>query len=71
MQVGSQRQVQVGQGLGLDSLRRVDQQDRALAGRQRPGDLVGEVDVARGVDEVEDVVVPLGLPRGASGPPGT
>ena len=45
-------QVQVGQRLGLDALRRVDQQHRALAGGQRPGHLVGEVDVAGGVDQV-------------------
>ena len=58
--------VAVGQGLGLDALGGVDQQDGPLAGGQRPADLVAEVDVAGGVDEVEDVV----LPRrpGRSGP---
>jgi len=34
---------------------RVRQQDRRLAGGQRPGHLVAEVDVARCVDEVEAV----------------
>jgi hypothetical protein len=34
-QVVLQRQVEVGQRLGLDALRGVDQQDRALAGLQR------------------------------------
>ena len=48
--------VAVGQGLGLDALGGVHQQDRPLAGRQGPADLVAEVDVARGVDEVQDVV---------------
>ena len=47
--------VAVGQGLGLDALGGVDQQDRALAGGQRPAHLVAEVDVAGRVDEVEDV----------------
>ena len=49
-----QRQVQVRQRLRLDALRGVDEQHRALAGLQRPADLVGEVDVAGGVDEVQD-----------------
>ncbi len=62
MQVGIQGQVQIGQGLRLDPLGRVDQQDRALAGRQRPGDLVGEVHVAGGVDEVQHVLVAIGPP---------
>ncbi len=52
------RLVTVGQRLGLDPLGGVDQQDRSLAGGQRPADLVPEVDVARGVDEVEGVVLP-------------
>ena len=55
VQVGLEGQVQVGQGLGLDALGRVDQQDGALARGQRPGHLVGEVHVARGVDQVEHV----------------
>ena len=41
-----QGQVQVGQRLRLDALGGVDEEDRALAGGQRPGHLVGEVDVA-------------------------
>ena len=55
LQVGAQRQVQVGQRLRLDALRGVDQQDRSLAGGQAAGDLVAEVDVAGGVDQVEHV----------------
>ncbi len=50
-----QRQVDVGQGLGLDALRGVDDEDGALAGLQAAADLVGEVDVAGRVDEVEPV----------------
>ena len=50
--------VAVGQGLGLDALGGVDQEHGTLAGGQRPAHLVAEVDVAGGVDEVEDVVLP-------------
>ena len=41
-----EREVEVGQRLRLDALRGVDEQDRALAGLERPRHLVGEVDVA-------------------------
>jgi hypothetical protein len=63
VQVVVHRQVEVGQRLRLDALGGVDQQDRALARLQRPGHLVGEVDVAGGVDHVEHVPVP-GQPHG-------
>jgi hypothetical protein len=56
LEVGVERHVQVGQRLRLDALGGVDQQHRALAGGQAAGDLVAEVDVAGGVDEVEDVL---------------
>ena len=52
-----ERLVDVGQRLGLDALAGVDHQERALAGGERAADLVGEVDVAGRVDEVEDVVL--------------
>ena len=68
VQVVLQRQVQVGQRLRLDALRGVDQQHRTLAGGQRAGDLIGEVDVPGGVDQVQHVVLvrparPLDPPR--------
>ena len=47
LEVVLDRLVAVGERLGLDALARVDEQDRALAGRERPRDLVAEVDVAR------------------------
>ena len=47
LEVVLERLVAVGQRLGLDPLRRVDQQHHALAGGQRPRHLVAEVDVAR------------------------
>ena len=43
----------VGHGLGLNSLRRIDQQDRPLAGRQAARNLVVKVDVAGRVDQVQ------------------
>ena len=63
LQVGLQGQVQVGQGLGLDALSRVDEQNRPLTSLQGPRDLVGEVDVPRGVDHVENVGGTVDLPR--------
>ncbi len=62
-QVAVQRQVEVGQRLGLDALRGVDQQHRALAGGQGSRHLIGEVDMARGVDQMQDVI-------GVAHPPG-
>src|SRR5699024_4675139 len=50
-----QSEVQVGQCLRLDSLGGVHQQDRSLAGGEAAADLVGEVDVARCVDQVQHV----------------
>src|SRR3712207_7051495 len=40
--------------LRLDALGGVDEEDGALAGGQRTGHLVGEVDVSRGVDHVQE-----------------
>jgi hypothetical protein len=50
---GLDRVVGVGQRLRLHSLGRVDHQQRALAGGERAADLVGEVDMAGGVHEVQ------------------
>ena len=47
--------IDVGQGLGLHALTGVHHQERALARGQTAADLIGEVDVAGGVDQVEDV----------------
>jgi hypothetical protein len=54
-QVVFQCQVEVGQGLGLDALAGVDQQQGPFTGGQGPGDLVGEVHVARRVDQIQIV----------------
>ena len=55
LEVVLEGEVEVREGLRLDALRRVDEQDRALARGERAGDLVAEVDVARGVDHVQRV----------------
>ena len=56
LEAGVDRELGVGERLRLDALRRVDHQHRALAGRERARDLVGEVDVAGRVDQVQHVV---------------
>ena len=52
-----ERLVDVRERLRLDALGRVDDEDRPLAGGERARDLVGEVDVAGRVDEVQLVVL--------------
>ena len=54
-----ERLVAVRQRLGLDALRRVDEQDHAFARGEAAADFVAEVDVAGRVDQVDDVAVPL------------
>ena len=53
LEVVVDREIGVGQRLGLNPLGGVDHQHRPFAGGQRPGNLVVEVDVAGGVDQVE------------------
>ena len=71
VQVGVQREVEVGQRLRLDALRGVDEQHGGLAGLERPGHLVGEVDVAGGVDHVQHVGARLGALRRCPPAPST
>ena len=63
LQSGIQSQINVGERLGLDALASVDDEQRALAGRERARDLVAEVDVARSVDQVERVLDLLAVAR--------
>ena len=59
---GVERVVDVGERLRLDALAGVDHQQRALAGGERARHLIGEVDVAGRVHQVEDVgLAVLGL----------
>ena len=53
------REVRVRQGLRLDALRGIHQEQRALAGGQGPRHLIREVHVPGGVDEIEDVRLPI------------
>ncbi len=57
--IGVDGQIGVGKGLGLDALGGVHDQDGTLAGGQGTGDLIVEVHVARGVDQVQNVVLPV------------
>ena len=52
-----QREVGVGQRLRLDALGSVDHQQRAFAGLQAARNLVGKIDVAGRVDQVELVEI--------------
>ncbi len=52
-------EVGIRHGLGLDPLSRVNDQDRALAGGKRSAYLVGKVDMARGVYEIERIGVAI------------
>ena len=54
-----QRQIDVGQSLRLHALGGVHHQQRPFAGGQRAGDLVVEVHMAGGIDEVELVLLPV------------
>ena len=55
--IGVERLIDVGERLRLDALAGVDHQQRAFAGRQRARDLIGEVDMAGRVHQVEDVIL--------------
>ena len=48
-----ERLIDIGQRLRLDPLGGVDHEQRALAGGQRPVHLIGEIDMARRVDQVQ------------------
>ena len=53
------RHIDVGQRLRLHALRRVHHQHGALARGQRTGNLVGEIHMAGGVDQVERIRLPV------------
>ena len=62
LKVVIQRQIDVGHGLRFHSLGGVHHQDRSFAGSQTPGNLVGEIHVAGGIDEVQDIGFAAGGP---------
>ncbi len=53
------RGVGVGDRLGLDPLKCIDQQHGPFAAGKRPGDFVLEIDVARRVDQVQFVLLAI------------
>ena len=53
VQISVHGERRIGDGLRLDTLGGVDNEHRALAGGQRTRDLVGKVNVARRIDQVE------------------
>jgi hypothetical protein len=53
--VGIKCGIDIGQRLRFDALAGVNHQQRAFAGPERARHLVGEVDMARRVDQVEDI----------------
>ena len=53
------RGVAVGHGLRFDTLRGINHQQRTFAGRERTAHLVGKIDVAGRVDQVEVVNLPI------------
>ena len=52
---GVDRLVDIGEGLSLDPLARVDDEQGALTGGERAADLIREVDMAWRVHQVEDI----------------
>ncbi len=48
-----EREIDVCQRLRFDALAGVDHQERTFACRQRSTDLIGEVDMAGGIDQIE------------------
>ena len=52
-----ERHVDVRERLRLDALRRIDDEQSALAGREAARDLIGEVDMTRRIDEVELILL--------------
>ena len=59
LQAGVNGQVGVGQGLGLHALGGVHHQHRTLAGSQGTGDLIVEVHMARGVNQIQVIGLPI------------
>ncbi len=52
-----QGEIGIGQGLRLNALGAVHHKDGAVAGRQGAGNLIIEVHMSRGVDEIEDILL--------------
>ena len=59
VQIVIQRQIHIGQRLGLNALGRIHHQHRAVTGCQASGHLVVEVHMPGRIDEVEHVLLPV------------
>ena len=55
--IGLDRLIDIGQRLRLDALAGIDHQKRSLTGRQRARHLIAEIDMARRVHQVQDVIL--------------
>ena len=52
-------EIQIGQRLGFDSLTGIDYQQGAFAGGERAGYFIGKIHMSRGVDEIQEVGLPI------------
>ena len=59
LQVVVDGKIGVGQGLGFHALAGVHHQHRALAGGQAAGNFIVEIHMARGIDEIQHIVLPV------------
>ena len=51
--------IHIGNRLRLHALRGIDEQERAFASRQAPRDFIGKVDVARRIDQMQGIRLPI------------
>ena len=63
-QVLFEGEVDIGEGLGLDALGGVDDEDCGFDGLEGAGDFVGEIDMAGSVDKIEFKTLPVHLDGG-------
>ncbi len=55
LMAGIERMIDIGERLRLDALARIDDEQRAFAGRERTRDFIGEVDMARRIHQVQNI----------------
>ena len=68
VQIMIQRQIDIGQRLGFDSLRGIHHKNSAVTGRQTPGHLIVKIYMARRIDHIENIFFSiLGLVYGTDG----
>ncbi len=57
IQIVIQRQIDIGQSLCFDALRRVYDQDRTITGSQATGNFIVEVHMSGRIDQIEDIFI--------------